>query len=479
MYKAIVFSRVSTQQQDLTQQTDEVLNEAIKNGYDKSEIIFIEQKESAIKLDEEERIGLQQLKDSIDRHPIECVFVYEISRISRRPKVIYSIRDLLIERQIQLICIKPYLKLLEDDKLSQTASIMFSIFASLSESEMMLKKERMRRGVKHMKSLGKHAGGHIMFGYKTTKDHDYIIDEYQATIVKRIFNEYVYGNKSMKILTRELQEEGHFKNIKYLTAVQEVYNILHRDCYCGKKKGMPSIISERLYKLSVEKRKSNELKVNHTDNMALLKGLLRDENSGLLLSSNTAAKAYYSKRHSGVAVGMHIIEPVIWQYSVNLHREYTKLDKEQALKILERKMQINERKLYTLSNKIIDIKNKKDKLEERLILGKISEKKVEELEDLLEKEEKEYKQRIKELTDDNEDITKEGNRIIKENNVIIDYDNISDKKERYDVVHSVIEKVMLRRQSRYILICTIYNKINDEVKEIKIDTYKKIVIDCD
>lgn len=475
MYRAIVFSRVSSEHQDLVQQTDEVFAEAVKNGFDKSEIIFIEQKESAIKLDEEERIGLQQLKESIEKHPIECVFVYEISRISRRPKVIYSIRDLLIERQIQLVCIKPYLKLLEDGKLSQTASIMFSIFASLSESEMMLKKERMQRGVRHARAMGKHAGGAIMFGYKTTKDHYYVIDEQEATIVKRIFNEYVYGNKSMRILTRDLQEEGFFKGIKYLTAVQNVYNILHHDCYCGRKKGMPAIISESLYDKSVEKRKASELKVNHTDNMALCKGILRDANTGLLLSSNTGANMYYSKRHSGVAVGMHIIEPVIWKEAVELHKSLAI----KGIKSLEAKMGKRIHTIYMIRGNQVkkqeEIREKMDKLEERIVLGKISEKKAEEIEKMLESELKEIDNRARELNKELADLVRKITNIKATGDTKTDYDNMS-KEERYDVVHAVIDKVILKRESRYLLECTIYNKVYEWTKTIKIDTYKKRLV---
>ena len=46
--KAIVLSRVSTQYQDLTQQTNEVLREVYKDGYRERNIIIIEDKESAI-----------------------------------------------------------------------------------------------------------------------------------------------------------------------------------------------------------------------------------------------------------------------------------------------------------------------------------------------------------------------------------------------------------------------------------------------
>ena len=63
--------------------------------------------------------------------------------------VLFSIRDFLIEHNIQLICLKPYFKLLEPDgKMSQTGSLMFSIFSSMSESEIALAKERMASGRK-------------------------------------------------------------------------------------------------------------------------------------------------------------------------------------------------------------------------------------------------------------------------------------------------------------------------------------------
>lgn len=65
MRKAIVLSRVSTLQQDLKQQTEEILREVYKDGFKEEEVILIEDKESAIKLSEEERRGLNKLKDYI------------------------------------------------------------------------------------------------------------------------------------------------------------------------------------------------------------------------------------------------------------------------------------------------------------------------------------------------------------------------------------------------------------------------------
>ena len=91
-------------QQDLKQQTEEILNEVYKDGFKKEDIILIEDKESAIKLSEEERRGLNKLKECIYAdNNISTVYIYELSRLSRRQLVLFSVRDFLIKNGIQLI----------------------------------------------------------------------------------------------------------------------------------------------------------------------------------------------------------------------------------------------------------------------------------------------------------------------------------------------------------------------------------------
>ena len=102
MGKVILFSRVSTLGQDLTQQNNELFAEAKRNGFAEKDIILIEQKESAIKLDEEERKGIAKLKETIMSQKIDCVIIYEISRLARRPTVLYSVRDFLIENNVHI-----------------------------------------------------------------------------------------------------------------------------------------------------------------------------------------------------------------------------------------------------------------------------------------------------------------------------------------------------------------------------------------
>ena len=65
MGKAILFIRVSTEQQHLESQEDTLKRAAVADGYREEDFIIIGKKESAIKLDEDNRQGLQELKKQL------------------------------------------------------------------------------------------------------------------------------------------------------------------------------------------------------------------------------------------------------------------------------------------------------------------------------------------------------------------------------------------------------------------------------
>ena len=313
MKKVIVLSRVSTEGQDLTQQTDEVLREVYKDGYTYSNIIIIEDKESAIQLSEEERHGLNKMKEYISTNPnINCVYIYELPRLSRIPLVLYSIRDYLVERRIQLICLKPYFRLLEvDGTMSQTGSLMFSLFSSLAESEMILKKERMMRGRRRKKELGRSVGGRPPFGYDLDKHKSFIVDPKNSLIISRIFNDYGYGNKSMKEIAVELKEEGYFANNELNTVRLKIQVILNRTIYKGEFP-YPPIISEELFSVVQQNiKESSQNRVYRKKEPFLLKGLVCDSRTGYILSTNGAIETYFSNHHSGVAIRRNNIDPEI------------------------------------------------------------------------------------------------------------------------------------------------------------------------
>ena len=114
--KAILFIRVSTEHQEFEEQTKELTKKAIQDGYSVNNILTIAEKESAIKLSEEERSGIKKMKELIENDSsINCLYVWEVSRLARTKKVLFSVQDYLINKGIQLKVMRPEVVLLNSN----------------------------------------------------------------------------------------------------------------------------------------------------------------------------------------------------------------------------------------------------------------------------------------------------------------------------------------------------------------------------
>lgn len=271
--KAILLIRVSSERQDYEAQTDELVQFAKSFGYADKDLILIQDKESAIKLSEEERQGLNKLKEAVNDNPdnISAVFCWELSRLSRQPKILYSIRDFLLERKINLIVKEPYLKLLDDNKEPiSTSLIQFGFFIALVENEMRDKKARFDRGRKNKASQGKYTGGYIRYGYTIDPiTKAYTINEDDAHIIKLVYNLYETGKYSHRTIVTELKELGYGNDVANIGKVQ---NILNSEEYAGetsKKKlkiSFPPIITKEQFEKCREISDGNNYKINKSVN---------------------------------------------------------------------------------------------------------------------------------------------------------------------------------------------------------------------
>lgn len=462
MYKVISFTRVSSQQQNLESQNKEVHDAIIRHGYSEDEILYVQQKESAIKLSMEERVSLQQMFNLIKQYnTIEYVFVYEISRLSRQPKMLYELRDFFIEHKVNLKSLKPELTLLDDDfKLSQTASIMFSIFASLSESEMMLKKERMARGREYKRAQGLYAGSPIAIGYKQDKDK-IVIDEPNAALVRRIFTDYISG-KSVRTLAKELQNEGWRKNTKFLTLCQSILNILHREYYCGDKLH-PAIITREQFEQAKQVAQSKTIYRTSRTN-ALLKGLIYDKESGYLMSSNMSNGQYYSRRYGHCTISMKAADTLVSGVAREWYEQIYVVKADEYRQMIESEIERNKRIISTMTDNITNNQDKIDRIEERYIDGKISKEKADELERKAFEELNYYKSNL-ENAKVQVDILQQ-----KLQNYNLRTDDI------YDIVHDVINRIYCRRLSKYVCEVTIINKYTGEQRIYEYNTRKMQIV---
>lgn len=189
--KVIGLIRVSTKAQSTDSQTVKVKQAILADGYHESDIYWIEDIESASKLSEEERAGLHKLKHYIETEEVEAVYVYEISRISRKEHILYSIREYLQKHKVQLICLTPPFRMFNDDwSISDQAAFTFSIFSTLAAQETRIRVERITRGKQRKAAEGKLSQGYPIFGYTVDDDHYIIPHPKEAPIVREIFQRY-------------------------------------------------------------------------------------------------------------------------------------------------------------------------------------------------------------------------------------------------------------------------------------------------
>lgn len=392
--RAIGLIRVSTAVQDLQQQTDVVKNEMIKDGYSEDNIIFIQDKESAVKLSEEERQGLNKMKDYIEKDPsINCVYVYELSRLSRRPGVLYSIRDYLISHNIQLIVLKPYIRLLDDGKISQSASIMFSVFGALAEQEGYLRKERCSRGRRKKQLEGKSMSHWLPLGYTTDAEKHIIVDTEKAKLVNRIFNMCVYENKSAAVIARELTETGEFPT---LTTVHghssSILNILHNTAYIGKapfnKKTKQEnynqytpIVSEELFeKAQLILKQRMLMPKTHHKHIYYCKGIVKDKYSGRVLIAAPSVASYCFvpdrldvTRHKTVTVPINLVDCFAWHLTVQYNKNNVPQNIQRMIEALMEDISTLTKKVENGKRRLAEFERQIVKIQERIVAGKMDE----------------------------------------------------------------------------------------------------------
>lgn len=460
---AVCFIRVSTQSQDLEQQNNAVMNEIKKDGY--KNIITISNKESAVKLDEEHRQGLTELKQAItDNKNIDCVYIYELSRLSRIPKVLYSIRDFLIEHKVNLVCLTPYMKLLDaDNKLTNTASIMFGIFGSLAEQEGYIRKERLKRGKAKAKAEGKWLGGAIPFGYDK-KDHRLIVGK-NAGIVQRIFQTYVQPQHSAGTIADELRAEGILnQSNKYYSTVY-ILRILKNANYLGNNI-YPQIISEELFNKAQQKmyRFHTNVRYTETSKNYLSKRIYKSFNGNYTYASNTPLKRYEVKisKHS---IKIAFADMFSWMATKAFNDKHH-VNQDARIRIYKQ-IQILKRKEIAAENELENEKKKLERIEERYIDGKITKAKAEELEKKVYDNIYNIKQQIKEYYN-----AIETNKDLYESSKDINYDDLS-VEDKIDLVHRTIKEIRVEQTGvKYNLIFHVYY-INGETEHYKVNTHTK------
>lgn len=322
--KILLFSRTSTTEQDIEQQTKALIDEAIHLGYSKKQQVIIEYQESAIKLDASERLGIQKLKEAVlTDKDIDCVLCWELTRIARRADVIYNIRDFLLEHKKRWIVLKPsFIEIIDrEGSLTQTSSLLLGIFTAFAESEMAIKRDRFMRAKHELTKQGKKSAGAVIWGYIKDKDKRCIPHPTRSKIIVDMYNYYIKDKDSSlfdtyKYLCGKYPEEFPMK--PYYKAKRRMQHFFDVRLYATGNWCYPPLISEELFDMCKEKLTKAKCHPRYESKCKILgRGKVYCGHCGHMLTGvGGQVKAYncsYKDGNHNMTVSVKIVDELIWE----------------------------------------------------------------------------------------------------------------------------------------------------------------------
>ena len=236
-------ARVSTSQQDYDAQTNALHAKAASLGL--TVIKDIETKESGFRsLDKKE--GFNELVEFMKANNCRIVICTELSRLSRKKFLLEQIKQWFIENRIQLIVIDINFTLFNNlGGVDMTADIVFSVHASIAESEMQTKAKRLKRGRDELVKAGYSLGGKTTFGYTRKKNAVKVkgkersimeINEQEADQIRTIYDWYLngIGGDVSRCSITQIQKECIARGFaKYLHSKRNVNKALKNELYTG------------------------------------------------------------------------------------------------------------------------------------------------------------------------------------------------------------------------------------------------------
>lgn len=205
--KVALYIRVSTQEQakegySIGEQTDRLQKYAEAHGWIVANV-YVDAGHSGAN---QNRPALQEMIFDVKAGKIDKVVVYKLDRLSRSQKdTLEIIEDVLLKNNCDFESMTE-----KFDTSTSFGKAMVGILAVFAQLEREQIKERMSMGLEARIKEGKWRGGStVPFGYDYDQALGYlVVNEYEAMIVKEIFNRYVSGVK-LRTIQRQFQEEGY------------------------------------------------------------------------------------------------------------------------------------------------------------------------------------------------------------------------------------------------------------------------------
>jgi len=191
------YVRVSTNRQDLSIQTQQLIDYSKAYGFTISKQIS----DFGVSGSEFDRKGLNEIKNGMENHSFHQLLIYSISRLGRSMVETISLLNELNDKGINVISLKENL-----DLSTPSGKMISSILSVLAEYELENLRSRVRdtlrtkkrNGIKYTKSV---------FGYNI-KNGKMVVNEREQKIIRKIFKLYENGCGYTEI-SNYLNRNGH------------------------------------------------------------------------------------------------------------------------------------------------------------------------------------------------------------------------------------------------------------------------------
>ncbi len=258
---------------------------------------------------DDNRPGLQRLLSDAKIGLFDRVVVHKLDRMARNLHLLLEIEVKLRDRHVSLTSIKESI-----DTNSGTGKMVFQMFGMIAEWERESIRERTMSGRLQRFKDGCWAGGKAPYGYAYNKDtKKLVINETEARVVRRIFNDYDSGKtlnamantlNYEKVIPRGKNSKGWrqtavrqvllnptYKGIQIVNRHSHISDINKVDLSKAIQITVPAIVSDQIWHIAQERLKNNKHIKPKKQGEFLLQGIITCGRCGY---------AYHAVRMKGV-----------------------------------------------------------------------------------------------------------------------------------------------------------------------------------
>lgn len=376
--KAVLFCRVSSDQQDYTRQISDLTKLAHSDGYHDAEITIIAHKESASKNNVQNRITIQDLQNLVAVNQIETVYVTEVSRLARRGDVMYSVMALLEEHKICLTIKEPsLLRTYENGESNPMAHMVIAYLSQNAQSEIALKVKRQKSGLLQKQRDGKCTSALIKYGYIRDKQGYLHVDPETAPIVADMFDMYING-ESVGTIAQKYSYLPSFRGKTHRAAMVAVSKILADSTYYGHhyKFNYPPIVTEDVFMAARKRAEQRPFIKTQTENIYLCRGIIKC--NGHVLSPHKSKGIYFyhvNGEGTKASLNFNVMDSVVFNEACTAMAISNENDNAERIENAKKEIKINLQRIQSLQDTLADKKEESERLNNLYIRGKITENK--------------------------------------------------------------------------------------------------------